>query len=91
MAKDSAGTALRALHYIDNGDAPVKSDFYQPEQLHITQAQKGGWQTSQDGGTNLLQLPLLAQLRFVSSHRHALGYAHVQDHLLHNYPSHHFW
>ena len=91
MAKDSAVLELQAAHYMDNDDAPVKSDFYRPEQLHITHAQNGGWQNGHDGGTALLQLSVLAQLRFVSSQRHALAFAHIQDHLLHNYPSHHFW
>ena len=81
-----------SLHfYYLNGDAPVKSDFYRPEQVHFKQAQNGGWQNGHDSGTDLLELSILAQLRFVSSQRHALGYAHIQHHLLHNYPSHHFW
>jgi hypothetical protein len=91
MAKGSSDPVLQAIQHIDNSTSPLQSDFCRPAQLHLYQVQNGGSQSSYNGGTDAEQLSIAAHFHFVCSQQHALEYMHVQKHLLHNFPSHHFW
>ena len=90
VANESTNPEFRAVSKILSANFHVPSEMCQLAQLHLTPIQRG-LQKHPGNGTGLAVFSMAAPWHFISKQEPTFEYCHIQNHLLHNYPSHHFW